>query len=276
MESQFRLQGKRMKIGKLVLSLLMLVSTTSIADVQQLAAKLAEYDKPAKEAEFGYKTAANIAGASPILGDAVVNNYLTLVGKTLVKNSGGDAYRWTFAAIDSPDINAFAAPGGYVFVTKGLLKALNSEDELAAVLAHEISHVRLKHYVKVAKKQVLAEYAMKSLAEGQTDGQLEAMSKAATLILAKGLDKQSEYEADYEAMRILALSGYDPSALVDVLNMLESKSSDKSMAFLLSTHPSATERIQSIGSCCAEAYQQYAVRNSTTKSRFDKSIKSRL
>ena len=265
-----------MKIGKLILPALILFAATASADVQQLAAKLAEYDKPAKENEFGYKTAANIAGASPILNDSVVNNYLTLVGKTLVKNSGGDSYRWTFAAIDAPDINAFAAPGGYVFVTKGLLKALNSEDELAAVLAHEISHVRLKHYVKVAKKQVLAEYAMKSLAEGQTDSQLEAMSRAATLILAKGLDKQSEYEADYEAMRILALSGYDPSALVDVLNMLNSKSSDKNMAFLLSTHPSAAERIQSIGSCCAEVYQQYAVRNTATKARFDKSIKSRM
>ena len=265
-----------MKIGNFVLTILLFISTAATADVQQLAAKLAEYDKPAKESDFGYKTAANIAGASPILNDSVVNNYLTLVGKTLVKNSGGDGYRWTFAAIDSPDINAFAAPGGYVFVTKGLLKSLNSEDEVAAVLAHEISHVRLKHYVKVAKKQVLAEYAMKSLAEGQTDSQMEAMSRAATLILAKGLDKQSEYEADYEAMRILALSGYDPSALVDVLNMLNSKSTDKNMAFLLSTHPSATERIQSIGSCCADAYQQYAVRNGSTKARFDKSIKSRL
>jgi len=265
--------------GKFLITAWMLVSATCpvlAADVQQLASRLAEYDKPAKEAEVGYKTSANIVGASPVLADQAVNNYLTLVGKTLVKNSGGDSYRWTFAAIDSPDINAFAAPGGYVFVTKGLLKALGSEDEVAAVLAHEISHVRLKHYVKVAKKQVLAEYAMKSLKEGQADGQLEAMSKAATLILAKGLDKQSEYEADFQAMRILAQSGYDPSALVDVLSTLEARSSDKGMAFLLSTHPSAAERIQSIGGCCVDAYQQYATRNQGTRARFDKAIKTRL
>lgn len=254
----------------------LLIGATAFADIQKLAGQLAEYDKPAKESEMGYKTAANIVGASPILNDNTVNSYLTLVGKSLVKNSGGDPYRWTFAAIDSADVNAFAAPGGYVFVTKGLLKSLNSEDEVAAVLAHEISHVRLKHYVKVAKKQVLAEYAMKSLSEGQSDSQLDAMSRAATLVLAKGLDKQSEYEADYEAMKILALAGYDPSAMVDVLSMLENRSSDKGMAFLLSTHPSATERIQSVASCCADAYQSFATKNPSTKSRFEKSIKSRM
>lgn len=252
--------------------------TYAQADLQTLVSQLQKYDAPQKEAEVGRMISAKILGSTPLLNNQSLSNYLNLVGKTLVKNTATDSYRWTFAVIESNDVNAFAAPGGYIFLTKGLLKELNSEDELAAVIAHEIAHVRLKHYMKVAKKQLLAEFSMKSLNQGSADAQLEALSNTATLILARGLDKQSEFDADRESAIILAKSGYDPSAMVDVLSMLEkkSKASDKSMSFLLATHPHPSQRLQALGACCADSFAQYSNKNPKTKNRFDSFLKSKI
>jgi len=284
------LMGKKiervMKIGNLfsrskLLGLLIFVSFTRIAsaqnDIQSLVEQLKKYDDPQKQYEVGFKTSAKILGSSPLVSNQKLTQYLNLVGKTLIKNSPGDSYAWTFAAIESDDINAFAAPGGFVFVTKGLLRSLSTEDELAAVLAHEISHVRLSHYIKVVKKQMMAEYTLKSLNENP-DAQLEALASAATLVLSRGLDKQAEFDADRESVVLLAKSGYDPSAMADVLNMLDKKASDtnQSMSFLLTTHPHPKQRLQALGACCADAFSEASVKNLKTQKRFDSVIKSSL
>ena len=248
-------------------------------DIGALAAQLQKLDSPKAEKEVGYKTAARILGSTPLVNDQDLTKYINLVGKTLAANSPGQQYSWTFGVIQTEDINAFAAPSGYIFITKGLLRQLSNEDQLAAVLAHEIAHVRFKHYTNVAKKQMLAEYSMKSLNAGSEDSQLEAMATATTLVLARGLDKQSEFDADREASKLLAKTGYDPAAMADVLGMLEKKAAaqnSSSMSFLLTTHPNPTQRLQALAACCADAFANIPSSNPKTKSRFDSQLKSRL
>lgn len=268
----------KLKILFPIIGVLFCASVSAQSDLQTLVNQLQKYDAPQKESEVGRVISAKILGSTPLLNNEVATNYINLVGKSLVKNVPGDSFKWTFAIIESNDINAFAAPGGYVFLTKGLLKQLNSEDELAAVLAHEISHVRLRHYMKVAKKQLLAEYSLKTLNQGVADSQLEALSNTATLVLARGLDKQSEFDADRESAKILAKSGYDPSAMADVLSMLERRAigSDKSMSFLLATHPHPSQRLQALGACCADAYSALSIKNPRTKSRFDAFLRNKI
>jgi len=267
-----------MKIGKFLIGLFF-CSTSIFAeqDLQGLVDQLKQYDDPKFQYEIGYKTSARILGSSPLLNNPSANQYVSLVGKSLTKNYQLNSYKWTFSVIQSDDINAFAASGGFVFVTKGLLKELNTEDELAAVLAHEIAHIKFNHYIKVVKKQMLAEFTSKSLNE-KSDSQLEAISNASTLLLARGLDKQSEFDADKEATLIMAKSGYNASAMADVLSMLEKKTAEKaqSTSFLLTTHPHPTQRLQALGACCAEAFAGDAHKNVKTKSRFDSSLKTKI
>jgi len=266
---------------KIVILLSVFASVLSIAqqDIGALALQLQKLDSPKVEREVGYKTAARILGSTPLVNDQELTKYVNLVGKALAANSQGESYSWTFGVIQTEDINAFAAPSGYIFVTKGLLKQLSNEDQLAAVLAHEIAHVRFKHYTSVAKKQMLAEYSMKSLNAGSEDSQLEVMATATTLVLARGLDKQSEFDADREATKLLAKTGYDPAAMADVLVMLEKKAAaqnNSSMSFLLTTHPNPSQRLQALAACCADAFANIPSANSKTMSRFDSKMKSRL
>jgi len=263
----------------IVISFFAIANASAQQDIGALAIQLQKLDSPKAEKEVGYKTSSRILGSTPLVKDQILSKYVILVGKLLVSNLPEQPNLWTFGVLDSSDINAFAAPGGYIFLTKGLLKQLDNEDQLAAVIAHEIAHIKLKHYSNVAKKQMLAEYSLKSLNAGSEDSQLEAMANATTLILARGLDKQSEFDADREASKLLAKAGYDPSAMADVLVMLEknaSKPNNPSMSFLLSTHPSPTQRLQALASCCADSFGNMSSSNQKTKSRFDNQLKSRL
>jgi predicted Zn-dependent protease len=269
------------KIGSFLLTVfIFFYSALSLADqdLQELAEQLKKYDDPKFQYEIGYRTSAKILGSTPTITDQAAYTYINLLGKSLAKNYQLNTYRWTFGILQSDDINAFAASGGFIFVTKGLLKELNSEDELAAVLAHEIAHVKFNHYIKVVKKQMLAEFTSKSLNDKSNGGDLEALSNASTLLLSRGLDKQSEFEADREATLILSKSGYDPSAMADVLSMLEKKATDKSqaMSFLLTTHPHPTQRLQALGACCAEAFASEPNKNSKTQARFNSSLKTKI
>lgn len=260
-------------------SFFVIFNSNAQQDIGSLAVQLQKLDSPKAEKEVGYKTSSRILGSSPLVKDQTITKYVNLVGKLLVLNLPEQPNSWTFGVLESQDINAFAAPGGYIFLTKGLLKQLENEDQLAAVIAHEIAHVKFKHYSNVAKKQMLAEFSLKSLNAGNEDSQLEAMANATTLILARGLDKQSEFDADREASKLLAKTGYDPSAMADVLVILEknaSKPNNSSMSFLLSTHPSPTQRLQALASCCADSFANINSNSQKTKSRFDAQLKSRL
>lgn len=193
------------------------------------------------EANVGKAAAAQLLGAAPLLGADKVQQYVNLVGQVLAPQTGV-SYPWHFGVVKSDAINAFAMPGGYVLLSAGLLKTLESEDELAFVIAHEMAHVARKHYYQVVQRQRLADQATKGLQQLNAGG--SELAQASGQIYARGLDKTAEYEADRLGTEYMTHAGYDPVAVVNVLERLQKyKGSDPRAELLFSTHPSPSERI---------------------------------
>jgi len=160
---------------------------------------------------------------------------------------------WHFTIIESDTINAFAAPGGWVFVTTAAVQAAQSEDELAAVLAHEIAHVVRGHALGSIKKGRWANVAKTALdtsvqLDEQSLGDLTqvfegAMDDMIDGILVKGYSKDTEYEADRIGLAIMAHAGYDPQALVRYLETLDHAQGGGGGGGFQATHPKASDRI---------------------------------
>jgi len=201
-----------------------------------------------QEIALGEGIASNLLGAAPLLNNPPVQEYVNRVGRWLTLQTERPDLPWQFGVLDDNDVNAFAAPGGYVFITKGLLAQMNSEAELAGVLAHEISHVLRKHHLQAIKKgartELLAEFASDAIKSNGTDPRLTKLVSAGTEVYARGLDKNDEYEADRMGVVIAARAGYDPYGLPAVLQTLESiNPSDSSVALMFKTHPALADRL---------------------------------
>ena len=119
-----------------------------------------------EEARSGDTIAATVLGAAPVWRNPAAQNYVNLVGRNLARQVERRDVTWRFAVLDTPSVNATAFPGGIVVVTRGLYRLLASEDELAAVLAHEIAHVNRKHQWKVIQKQKLIAMAGEAVTKG--------------------------------------------------------------------------------------------------------------
>lgn len=184
-----------------------------------------------------------------------LNRYLNLMGQTLARFSdkpdtfGG----YHFLAVDSEDINAYAAPGGLIVVTRGMLRLCRTEDALAAVLAHEIGHVQCLHGLKAIKKgrltsalTTLALEAGKNLAGENLAAVAEAFEGSIEDITQKmmkiGYGQVAEGEADRAAVQILQRSGYDPNALIDMLAEMKKGLKPGGLDFM-KTHPDPNDRI---------------------------------
>lgn len=178
-----------------------------------------------------------------------LEKYLNLVGQTLVVQSGRPELTYHFAILDTDEINAFATPGGYIFVTRGLLSEIRSEDELACVLGHEIAHVNLKHMYKdiAVKRQVTTgEILARALSRGGADigGAVnELVSKGLKMLVEDGLGKEKEFEADSFGITYAAFAGYDPSSLSRLVDRLEK---DQGHIKVAKTHPQGQERLQAL------------------------------
>jgi predicted Zn-dependent protease len=207
----------------------------------------ADIDEP-QEITLGEGIASNLLGAAPLLNNPAVQQYVNRVGRWLTLQTERPDLPWQFGVLDDNDVNAFAAPGGYVFITKGLLAQMNSEAELAGVLAHEISHVLRKHHLQAIKKgartELLADLANDALRNNGKDPRLTKLVSAGTEVYARGLDKNDEYEADRMGVVIAARAGYDPYGLPAVLQTLQSiNPSDSSVALMFKTHPALADRL---------------------------------
>jgi len=195
------------------------------------------------EEKVGRAAAAQVLGAARLIDTQVSQQYLNLLGQSLA-SKGGAVYRWRFGAIESDAINAFAMPGGYILVSTGLLKILESEDELAFVLAHEIAHVSRRHHYQIVLRQRLAEEASRELQSAVVGDDMAKLASASGQIYARGLDKGAEFEADRMGVEIMTLAGYDPIAALGVVErLLKFKGSDPRAELLFSTHPSPAERL---------------------------------
>lgn len=206
-------------------------------------------DEP-KEIEIGNTFAASLLGAKPLLNDPALHRYINTLGRWLAMQTERPDLPWTFGVLDDDGFNAFATPGGNIFVTKGLLARMRSESELAGVLSHEIAHVIRKHYVKALQVSAVAGGGVDLLTERWNKGPAEFRSYIAGFVkdvYSKGLDKGDEYEADRIGVVVAARAGFDPYGLPGVLQTLQSQNPrDSGFTLLFETHPTPTDRLDSL------------------------------
>jgi beta-barrel assembly-enhancing protease len=198
------------------------------------------------EVRLGRRVSGSLLGAAPLVPDDDVQAYVNLVGRWIAQHSDRPELKWTFAVIESRDINAFAAPGGYIFVTRGLYERLRNESELAGVLAHEIAHVQEKHHLKVLQKSQAVDLGARLLRQRTADAgaAVQRLIGSGAEMLARGLDKEAEFEADRVGVVLAARAGYDPWGLVTVLqDMASFNAQDSAVGMLFKTHPHPDERL---------------------------------
>lgn len=180
-------------------------------------------------------------------------NYANKIGLTLAGySSRPETYGgYHVAFFDSPQVNAVSAPGGFIFISKGMLNLLSTEEELAAVIAHEIGHIALKHGTSAISEsnltdalQIVGKEALASTgntAVTQLNALFgESVNEVVGTLLDKGYSRGQEYDADAYAAALLAKTGYNPAALISVFKKLESVSNQSGGWF--ETHPSASKR----------------------------------
>lgn len=174
--------------------------------------------------------------------------YVNLVGKTVAEVSDRPTLNYHFAILNSQDQNAFAAPGGYIFITVGLLKTLKNEAELAGVLAHEVAHVTKQHMLETIRRGALmGSVSELTLTAMKKDPAMfsSVIDEMTDLLFTKGLDKDKEFEADVVGVEYAYRAGYNPQGLEDYLQTLESEKGHVESKFF-TTHPSTTLRISKI------------------------------
>lgn len=212
-----------------------------------------------QEIELGQGVTAGILGAVKLHPDTGLQRYVNRVGKWVAMHSARADLPWSFGVIEGESINAFAMPGGGVLISHGLIKRLSSEAELAAVLAHEIGHVVLKHQLQAIQSSLnsdawagigkdLAGDAIGRSGRGDAFGLKSAAANAGVDAVKNGvflrpLDRGMEYDADRLAVVLATRSGYDSYGMVAVLQMLGQEKGDGSGADIFSTHPAPSERM---------------------------------
>ena len=202
------------------------------------------------EIAMGDDMAARLLGAAPLVNNPGLQQYVNRVGRWLAAQTERPDLPWQFGVLDAPELNAFAVPGGTIFVTRGLLAQMKSEAELAGVLAHEIGHVLKKHHLKAIQKSAQAALAGEGLNVALKDRAPAVRDKlisAGTETYARGLDKSDELEADRLGVVIAARGGYDAYGLPAVLQTLQAMNpADSGLALMFKTHPAPAERLDAL------------------------------
>lgn len=221
-----------------------------------------------EEIAIGRQIAGNLLGASPLVKDKMLQKYVNNVGRWVASQSERPDLPWHFGVIESNDINAFAAPGGYVFVTRGLYLKLQNEAALAGVLAHEIGHVIRKHHLKILQQSSLMALGGEALSKqvGNNENVQKLIGSGAE-VMARSLDKNAEFEADGIAVVLSARAGYDPFSFPEVLQEIgHIAKDDSSVELLFKTHPHPDERLDKLNVAMDEGFDN--VKGLTLDKRF--------
>ena len=225
---------------------------------------------------LGRAVAANIfAMYRPYTEDQRFTRYVNAILQTLVINSPRPvAFRGYFAVIlDSPEFNAFATPGGHILVTKGFTDAAAGEDMLAAILAHELAHIVLDHGLAMISTMAFTDEAaaMANRAAGFSGNNVGAarllslrnsVSGMIDMLVHSGYSQAQEFEADAQAVAILAAAGYNPRALLEVLDVLHEAEGTHTTGFF-ATHPAPADRIRNV----QDVLRQRGIPDTGTKAR---------
>lgn len=282
---------KRIAIGLCVAGLVLGGSTAQGQDLEKLLKKAVEEQVQQKvdpkgenqvaglltgtsgvsqeeEVAIGRQIAGNLLGAAPLVKDPKLQKYINNVGTWVALQSERPDLPWHFGVIESTDVNAFAAPGGYIFVTRGLYRLLSNEAQLAGVLAHEIGHVLRKHHLKLLQQERMVELGGKLLSKQAGDDQtVQKVIGSGAEVVARSLDKTAEFEADRIAVVLGARAGYEPFAFPEVLqNIGHFAKNDGQVALLFKTHPLPDDRLDKLGIAMGDRFDR--IKGLTLDKRF--------
>ena len=240
----------------------------SAADVAESTIGKSEAEQAEEEQALGPLLASRILGARPLWQDDAAQRRVNAIGRWVASHSSRPQLPWTFGVIDSADVNAFAAPGGYVLMTRGLYRLLDDDAEVAAVLGHEISHVVQRDHYNVIRKQEMASTGKDAaLRHVRTGGGIagsyarEFVEKNGAAVMLTSLDRGAEYRSDEAAQVYLARSGYNPLALYSVLQKMASLGNQSTrMAQMFKTHPALGDRLDQIDRRGYGALERYTDR----------------
>jgi predicted Zn-dependent protease len=226
----------------------------------------------AQEKEIGQQEHPKILKSYGVYPDSALSGYIAQIGGSIAANSNDPNVGYTMTLLNSPIVNAFALPGGYVYITRGILALANSEAEVAGVLGHEIGHVTARHTAK-RYDRAIGTGILGAIVGAVTGNQIasELFNLGGQLYLA-GFSRQQEYEADLLGVRSLARTGYDPYAEADFLATLDAETNleaklagtePQRMQFF-ATHPNTPDRVKS---AIEEAKKQGVAMNGKPRNR---------
>ncbi len=227
-----------------------------------------------EEIALGERALSGVLGAAPLYPNDRIQRYVNQVGRWVASHSERPNLPWRFAVIDTPLVNAGAAPGGQIYISTGLLFRMRSEAELAGALAHEIAHVVQKHHLNAMTSKAATEGA-KGIGFALLDskvkvggGVLGDTAKKAVLdltldgfktLLLTPLDRSEEEQADRMAMVLAARAGYDPYGVPATIQILQDVSGEQSgLSVLFSTHPNPKDRLTSLDKNFGTSMEKFA------------------
>lgn len=217
---------------------------------EQTAAAGTTSEDVSEEIRFGREVAARIIGRYGLYKNDDLANYVNLVGRAVAMNTGRQELAFRFAVLNSDEVNAYAAPGGYVFITRGAISRMRDEAELAGVLGHEIAHVTRRHIVKELNIQASDASAASGFArliggtsEAARTAFSQAVDKALDMLFKDGYKREDEIDADRTGVSFAAMADYEPAGLPRYLQRI-GPAKEKNTEALDRTHPRYQDRVE--------------------------------
>jgi predicted Zn-dependent protease len=233
-----------------------------------------------EEVEIGTQMAAQVEKQAKTLDDSVIQQYVRNIGQRLAQYAPRQDVSYIFTVIDDPDaMNAFALPGGHLYIFTGLLRFADNEAELAGVMAHEIAHVALQHHGQAISRQY-ARDTIQSMLLGESAA--PAAQMAASLLnqgLGLRFSRENERQADALAMNMLYQAGYNPGGMLtfmDKMLRLEAQEGPGPSIPLLSSHPATSERIARLQGLMAQFPPNVAAQTAINRESYHQVVLSRL
>jgi hypothetical protein len=206
---------------------------------------------PAQDVEIGRQVSRDAERQLPLLRDSRVDNYLNELGRRLAAKAPGAQYPYQFKAVNQKEINAFALPGGFIYINRGVIEAAHNEAQLAGVMAHETSHVALRHGTNQATKAYVAQVPLAVLGGALGSGSVGSVLAqigagfAMNSVLLK-YSRDAERQADVLGTQILYDAGYDPRAMAQFFETIIAENKGGRMPEFFSSHPNPEHRMERV------------------------------
>ena len=230
----------------------LIFASVVLAQVKEYKPSTLNFFSKDQEIQLGKESAVEVRKTMQVIDNKDLTGYINRLGSRLAKSTHAGAYPFTFEVVNDPSINAFALPGGPMFVHTGLIAALDSESQLAGVLAHEMSHVALRHGTSNASKANMVQLpsvlgAQYAGSKGGILGQLAPLGiNAGAQSLLLKYSRSAEKEADLNGAQIMNDVGYDPTQMAKFFEKLEAQGNrdNSKLANFMSDHPTPGNRVQ--------------------------------